>query len=58
MRLAIGDGLISHMLFADDCVLLGKARGGGVMAMKQILEEYESCFDLCINVDKSLDFFN
>ncbi|KAA3461310.1 reverse transcriptase [Gossypium australe] len=69
-RLAIRDGLIkgaktcrrdpeiSHLFFADDCVLFGESTEGGAMILKQNLEEYESCSGQCINFDKLLIFFS
>lgn len=33
---------ISHLLFADDCILFGEATNKGVTLLKEILKEYES----------------
>lgn len=32
---------VSHLLFADDCILLGEATLEGSNVIKHILEEYE-----------------
>ncbi|KAA3461662.1 reverse transcriptase [Gossypium australe] len=48
---------ISHLLFADDCILFGEATTRGVIALKNILKEYEDCSGQCINFDKSIVFF-
>ncbi|KAA3457985.1 reverse transcriptase [Gossypium australe] len=34
---------ISHLLFADDCMMFGEATEQGVRNMKENLKEYESC---------------
>lgn len=49
---------ISHLLFADDCVLFGEAIMRGVMVLKRILKEYEVNSGWCVNFDKSMIFFS
>ncbi|KAA3476861.1 reverse transcriptase [Gossypium australe] len=34
---------ISHLLFADDCMMFGEATEQGARNMKEILKEYENC---------------
>lgn len=34
---------ITHLMFADDCILFGEASNRGICVLKDILEEYESC---------------
>ncbi|KAH1090919.1 hypothetical protein J1N35_018176 [Gossypium stocksii] len=49
---------VSHLLFADDCILFGKATGKGVSLLKQILHEYEGCLGQKVNYSKSTIFFS
>lgn len=70
MRLAMKEGLlkdaktwrkgpkISHLLFANDCILFGEASGRGAMVLKGNLKEYEKCSDQCVNFNKSTIFFS
>ncbi|KAH1123132.1 hypothetical protein J1N35_006292 [Gossypium stocksii] len=50
--------VISHLLFADDSILFGEATKEGVTILKNILQEYESCSDQCVNFNKSTIFFS
>ncbi|KAG8478940.1 hypothetical protein CXB51_028941 [Gossypium anomalum] len=68
MRLTMKEGLmkgvkasrrgleISHLLFANDCILFGEASKKGALVMKQILNEYEDCSGQCVNFNKSTIF--
>ncbi|KAA3466354.1 reverse transcriptase [Gossypium australe] len=70
MRLAKEEGLIkaakasrrgpeiSHLLFADDCILFGEATDTGARFLRDILKEYEGCSGQCINFNKSTIFFS
>lgn len=48
--------LISHLLFADDCILLGEATRRGAQVFKNTLHEYRICSRQCVNFDKSTVF--
>ncbi|KAA3460897.1 reverse transcriptase [Gossypium australe] len=49
---------ISHLLFADDCIMFGEATEQGARNMKDILKEYESCSGQCVNFNKSAIFYS
>ncbi|KAA3487156.1 reverse transcriptase [Gossypium australe] len=49
---------ISHLLFADDCMMFGEATEQGARSMKNILQEYESCSGQCVNFNKSTIFYS
>ncbi|KAA3476719.1 reverse transcriptase [Gossypium australe] len=49
---------ITHLVFADDCILFGEVSNKGVNMLKDILKEYEECSGQCINFDKSMVFFS
>lgn len=34
---------VTHLLFADDCILFGEATRKGTLALKEILREYKRC---------------
>lgn len=40
---------ISHLLFADDCILFGEAIDKGTETFENILKEYEVCLGQCVN---------
>ncbi|KAK5840243.1 hypothetical protein PVK06_009132 [Gossypium arboreum] len=70
MRLAKNEGLwkgvkmskrgleITHLLFADDCMMFGEATERGAMVLKDILKEYESCSGQRVNFSKSTIFYS
>ncbi|XP_017624602.1 uncharacterized protein LOC108468221 [Gossypium arboreum] len=39
---------ITHLMFADDCILFGEVSRRGICVLKDILEEYEACSGQCI----------
>ncbi|KAK5777375.1 hypothetical protein PVK06_045342 [Gossypium arboreum] len=49
---------ISHLLFANDCILFGEATERGANLLKRILHEYELGSDQCVNYTKSTFFFS
>ncbi|KAA3481359.1 reverse transcriptase [Gossypium australe] len=49
---------ISHLLFADDCILFGEASNKGANILKDILQDYEICSGQCVNFSKSTVFFS
>ncbi|KAH1072393.1 hypothetical protein J1N35_024721 [Gossypium stocksii] len=49
---------ITHLMFADDCLLFGEVSARRIQVMKEILREYESCAGQCVNFEKSMVFFN
>ncbi|KAA3472331.1 reverse transcriptase [Gossypium australe] len=49
---------ITHLLFADDCIMFSEATDKGARIMKDILKEYESCSGQCVNFNKSTIFYS
>lgn len=49
---------ISHLLFADDCILFAEASERGAQSLKQILQEYKINSGQCLNYEKSTIFFS
>lgn len=58
VRVSKGGPQISHLLFANDCVLFKEASTRGAQVFKQILKEYENSLGQCINFEKSIVFFS
>ncbi|KAA3473128.1 reverse transcriptase [Gossypium australe] len=53
-----GNVAVSHLFFADDCMLFGDASIEGASTMKAIIKEYELVSGQLVNFDKSLIYFN
>ncbi|KAA3466579.1 reverse transcriptase [Gossypium australe] len=49
---------ISHLLFANDCILFREATKEGAGQLKRILKEYEKCSGQCVNFNKSTIFYS
>ncbi|KAA3481221.1 reverse transcriptase [Gossypium australe] len=49
---------ISHLLFANDCLLFGEATKERVSFLKETLKQYEQCSGQCVNFNKSTIFFS
>ncbi|KAA3484158.1 reverse transcriptase [Gossypium australe] len=70
IRRAVGEGFlrgvkvsrrgpeISHLLFADDCLLFGEATKERATFSKAMLRQYELCSGQCVNFYKSTIFFS
>ncbi|KAA3482032.1 reverse transcriptase [Gossypium australe] len=49
---------ISHLLFADDCMMFGEATEKGTRVLKNLLSIYERCSGHCVNFGKSTNFYS
>lgn len=49
---------VSHLLFIDDSILIGKASEKGAQILKKILKDYEVSSGQCINFNKSTVFYS
>ncbi|KAH1063849.1 hypothetical protein J1N35_028836 [Gossypium stocksii] len=47
---------ITHLFFADGCVLFGEASDKGVETFEKVIKEYEICSGQCVNYWKSTVF--
>ncbi|XP_045083714.1 uncharacterized protein [Aegilops tauschii subsp. strangulata] len=50
--------VVSHLLFADDSLLLMKANHDEAHAVREVLDLYENCSGQCINLEKSAIMFS
>ncbi|KAG8491705.1 hypothetical protein CXB51_015144 [Gossypium anomalum] len=57
-KVCISTPPITHLMFADDCILFGEVTDRGIQVIKDILREYESCSGQCVNFNKSTAFFS
>lgn len=53
-----GELAITHLFFADDSILFGKATMEGATSMKSVVNEYESIFGQLVNFENSLIYFS
>lgn len=58
MKASRSGSLISHLLFADDCVLIGDASTRGANGLVNILKKYENIWSQCVNYEKFTVFFS
>ncbi|GMI83381.1 hypothetical protein HRI_002007400 [Hibiscus trionum] len=58
IKIARGAPTISHLLFADDCLIFGDASATGATIIKQILLDYAAASGQLVNYDKSGVFFS
>ncbi|KAA3463501.1 reverse transcriptase [Gossypium australe] len=49
---------ITHLMFADDCILFGDVSNRGINVLKEIIREYEVCSGQCVNFEKSTVLFS
>ncbi|XP_057803430.1 uncharacterized protein LOC131018740 [Salvia miltiorrhiza] len=49
---------ISHLLFADDCIIFGRANSTEIGEIRDILRQYESDSGQLVNLEKSSIFFS
>lgn len=49
---------VSHLLFANGCILFSEATSRGATLLKGILREYRICSGQCVNFKKSTIFFS
>ncbi|KAK5802153.1 hypothetical protein PVK06_029736 [Gossypium arboreum] len=49
---------VSHLFFADDCILFEEATSRGENLFKEILREFKNCSGQGVNFDKSTVFFS
>jgi hypothetical protein len=58
VRVGVHSPWISHLLFADDCIVFSEASQGGAGRLKEILERYHRGLGQLVNRDKSTIFLS
>lgn len=58
VRVSVHSSWISHLLFADDCIIFSEALQRGAVRLKEIMETYNRGLGQLINRDKSAGFFS
>ncbi|XP_035547368.1 uncharacterized protein LOC118348906 [Juglans regia] len=58
VSVARGGTRVTHLLFADDCVVFGQASWQEWMKMKELLDIYEKASGQCLNRQKTSLFFS
>ncbi|KAK5835953.1 hypothetical protein PVK06_011679 [Gossypium arboreum] len=49
---------VEWLFIQDDCILFSEVSDRGIMVLKDILREHESCSGQCVNIEKSTAFFS
>lgn len=49
---------LTHLLFVNDSIVFGETINNEANVIKLIVEEYESCYDRRVNLNKSLIYFS
>jgi hypothetical protein len=58
VRVGVHSPWISHLLFADDCIIFSEASQRGAMRLQEILDIYSRGSGQLVNKDKSAVFFS
>lgn len=58
IKICHGAPSVSHLLFADDSLILCRADGGDAQRLQSILQIYEECSGQMINMEKSAVMFS
>ena len=58
VRVGVHSPWISHLLFADDCIVFSEASQGGANRLMGILDKYRSGSGQMVNREKSAIFFS
>jgi len=58
IKVCHGAPSVSHLLFADDSLILCRANGGDAQQVQSLLQLYEECSGQMINKDKSAVMFS
>lgn len=54
----VGGTRVNHLLFADDCVILGRAKLVEWLKIQGFLSTYEKTSSQCLNMQKTTIFFS